>query len=122
MKCSRLHRRDRTDGRDLRSVRVRTLSQGRLLYTVTFALASLPARRSGRCRALTFISAVLAVVLGPEHLAHPCEEVLSQRLRLFRRQDLIRALDVEQRSEEHTSELQSRENLVCRLLLEKKKI
>src|SRR5690606_40997189 len=26
------------------------------------------------------------------------------------------------RSEEHTSELQSRENLVCRLLLEKKKI
>src|SRR5690606_40860873 len=28
---------------------------------------------------------------------------------------------VECRSEEHTSELQSRENLVCRLLLEKKK-
>src|SRR5690606_41643761 len=27
----------------------------------------------------------------------------------------------EHRSEEHTSELQSRENLVCRLLLEKKK-
>src|SRR5690606_15835751 len=29
--------------------------------------------------------------------------------------------DLHQRSEEHTSELQSRENLVCRLLLEKKK-
>src|SRR5690606_40838404 len=29
--------------------------------------------------------------------------------------------EVSQRSEEHTSELQSRENLVCRLLLEKKK-
>src|SRR5690606_40810427 len=29
--------------------------------------------------------------------------------------------DAEVRSEEHTSELQSRENLVCRLLLEKKK-
>src|SRR5690606_41401223 len=29
--------------------------------------------------------------------------------------------DVAERSEEHTSELQSRENLVCRLLLEKKK-
>src|SRR5690606_41628190 len=28
---------------------------------------------------------------------------------------------ISQRSEEHTSELQSRENLVCRLLLEKKK-
>src|SRR5690606_40401927 len=31
------------------------------------------------------------------------------------------AIDDEARSEEHTSELQSRENLVCRLLLEKKK-
>src|SRR2546428_3457196 len=30
--------------------------------------------------------------------------------------------DEEQRSEEHTSELQSRSDLVCRLLLEKKKI
>src|SRR5207302_3804990 len=33
---------------------------------------------------------------------------------------LLAAIVVE-RSEEHTSELQSRENLVCRLLLEKKK-
>src|SRR5690606_39552535 len=32
-----------------------------------------------------------------------------------------KALQWEPRSEEHTSELQSRENLVCRLLLEKKK-
>src|SRR3712207_7805155 len=31
------------------------------------------------------------------------------------------ALDASQRSEEHTSELQSRQYLVCRLLLEKKK-
>src|SRR5690606_41772573 len=31
------------------------------------------------------------------------------------------AQEQDQRSEEHTSELQSRENLVCRLLLEKKK-
>src|SRR5690606_41336519 len=30
-------------------------------------------------------------------------------------------LQLNRRSEEHTSELQSRENLVCRLLLEKKK-
>src|SRR5690606_39479667 len=33
-----------------------------------------------------------------------------------------RSIGVLVRSEEHTSELQSRENLVCRLLLEKKKI
>src|SRR3712207_8260863 len=33
----------------------------------------------------------------------------------------LRALRVRSRSEEHTSELQSRQYLVCRLLLEKKK-
>src|SRR5436309_5658347 len=36
-------------------------------------------------------------------------------------QFLYTALSIRLRSEEHTSELQSRENLVCRLLLEKKK-
>ena len=35
--------------------------------------------------------------------------------------ELFALVDVGQRSEEHTSELQSRTNLVCRLLLEKKK-
>src|SRR3712207_9233688 len=40
--------------------------------------------------------------------------------RLARRQPLERA-HVDERSEEHTSELQSRQYLVCRLLLEKKK-
>src|SRR5215475_2773324 len=38
-----------------------------------------------------------------------------------RRQGRPRAPVAARRSEEHTSELQSRENLVCRLLLEKKK-
>src|SRR2546421_4877914 len=36
-------------------------------------------------------------------------------------QDALRALSFSSRSEEHTSELQSRSDLVCRLLLEKKK-
>src|SRR5690606_40657239 len=38
--------------------------------------------------------------------------------------DLVNAdpREIVWRSEEHTSELQSRENLVCRLLLEKKKL
>src|SRR3712207_7934892 len=35
--------------------------------------------------------------------------------------NLVRALGALDRSEEHTSELQSRQYLVCRLLLEKKK-
>src|SRR5690606_40199081 len=34
--------------------------------------------------------------------------------------DMLAAVSESVRSEEHTSELQSRENLVCRLLLEKK--
>src|SRR5690606_40287771 len=45
--------------------------------------------------------------------------------RAVRRGRLLRAVrhhHVRLRSEEHTSELQSRENLVCRLLLEKRKI
>src|SRR5437870_10009497 len=37
------------------------------------------------------------------------------------RKDLARACEMGRRSEEHTSELQSRGHLVCRLLLEKKK-
>src|SRR5437667_3684978 len=35
--------------------------------------------------------------------------------------DLRRPVELEERSEEHTSELQSHHDLVCRLLLEKKK-
>src|SRR5690606_40708886 len=39
------------------------------------------------------------------------------------REEAVRVRQFERvRSEEHTSELQSRENLVCRLLLEKKKM
>src|SRR5207302_7737414 len=40
-------------------------------------------------------------------------------LPLFTGDDVLRFHDMVRRSEEHTSELQSRENLVCRLLLEK---
>src|SRR5690606_40137122 len=35
---------------------------------------------------------------------------------------VLTTIVITMRSEEHTSELQSRENLVCRLLLEKKKV
>src|SRR5690606_41155017 len=39
----------------------------------------------------------------------------------FELAQFYQSLGLQKRSEEHTSELQSRENLVCRLLLEKKK-
>src|SRR6266403_6131067 len=44
---------------------------------------------------------------------HPAPRALCQRG--------LHDLEVRERSEEHTSELQSRRDLVCRLLLEKKK-
>src|SRR5439155_21871424 len=49
-------------------------------------------------------------------IADPPLEIQASRLRSGRRRDAV-----DPRSEEHTSELQSRGHLVCRLLLEKKK-
>src|SRR5438093_13774933 len=64
-----------------------------------------------------------------KRVIHGLEDVLPQpedsSARLEDKVRLLRALaahvDAESRSEEHTSELQSLTNLVCRLLLEKKK-
>src|SRR6266853_6863080 len=48
----------------------------------------------------------------------PAEEVAEQRFQPVRSRPVVL---LGNRSEEHTSELQSQSNLVCRLLLEKKK-
>src|SRR2546430_7603684 len=45
-----------------------------------------------------------------------------ERFHHIRRRGEIRRRQGDPRSEEHTSELQSQSNLVCRLLLEKKKV
>src|SRR2546429_7274144 len=56
-----------------------------------------------------------------DHFPHH-EETVPLRLRHRpENEDLDLAPDQSERSEEHTSELQSRLHLVCRLLLEKKK-
>src|SRR3712207_7042779 len=57
---------------------------------------------------------------GPAHRLPPLRRQREQRGLLARRERLERLL-AGRRSEEHTSELQSRQYLVCRLLLEKKK-
>src|SRR2546430_3178331 len=69
---------------------------------------------------------VVGLVEGPEPGALEVGELRRHRRQRIHeahsRQLLERqAVPGEQRSEEHTSELQSQSNLVCRLLLEKKK-
>src|SRR3712207_7694885 len=56
---------------------------------------------------------------GPERRRRPAEE-RSARPGLGRQHDGVTGEPSRGRSEEHTSELQSRQYLVCRLLLEKK--
>src|SRR2546430_7915150 len=62
----------------------------------------------------------LALPAGPELLVKFHEAHCSFD-RLFFRLQLKLRVPTDYRSEEHTSELQSQSNLVCRLLLEKKK-
>src|SRR5690606_41267892 len=88
-------------------------------------LPSFPTRRSSDLAKLTafvFSLATLALVV-PLWLSYDPD---GERLQQTSSMDWIPAWGIHisfgiDRSEEHTSELQSRENLVCRLLLEKKK-
>src|SRR5690606_2720019 len=69
-------------------------------------------------------SAVLVGMLKNSSLYNPIrrkELVLNRRNTVLGQMAKYDYITEKQRSEEHTSELQSRENLVCRLLLEKKK-
>src|SRR5258708_13206179 len=58
---------------------------------------------------------------GPELVAHGGEKVRLVLQCPFKLRALVANLADQARSEEHTSELQSPDHLVCRLLLEKKK-
>src|SRR5258708_27892113 len=55
------------------------------------------------------------------HICGRREEVLEQTAAELSAKGSIHAIPCDVRSEEHTSELQSPDHLVCRLLLEKKK-
>src|SRR5690606_42104836 len=76
--------------------------------------------RAGRITGRTTLETLPPPLLQdrPAHHLRPGLRAPIQRTML---EGLQSAATVGQRSEEHTSELQSRENLVCRLLLEKKK-
>src|SRR5690606_39929499 len=98
-------------------VRLRPVRRGRLLqrHRRRRDLHSFPTRRS---------SDLLLSGQGIQHAVYRF-----QMFRLIVAHALETGADIQEipqfralRSEEHTSELQSRENLVCRLLLEKKKL
>src|SRR5690606_40499716 len=95
-------------------------------------LHSFPTRRSSdlakpsRCRAqigrcmktltLAGLAAALAAAAAGPAFSAPASCDIPKAANV--RPGGLTALKAEERSEEHTSELQSRENLVCRLLLE----
>src|SRR2546428_10254977 len=81
-------------------------------YTTLFRSPTVPRTVVGHLRS----AAQRALHLGGD-AARPVRRVLADVKRARRRAVLLAAW----RSEEHTSELQSRSDLVCRLLLEKKK-
>src|SRR5436309_8769069 len=80
----------------------------RLWFSSTFTFATLTAPAFSRA---TSSSSGAIILHGPHHSA--------QKSTITGLSSCVSSRS--KRSEEHTSELQSRENLVCRLLLEKKK-
>src|SRR5204862_7984029 len=94
-------------------------------------LHSFPTRRSSDLRPLNrasrstfnfrtflWIRVVLCLVASAAAIAQPAEPSVLER---YYREARTALAEKRLRSEEHTSELQSRRDLVCRLLLEKKK-
>src|SRR5690606_41326535 len=80
--------------------------------------------RSGELHHHAVVALALDHRLGHADLVHAVAQggdVLVDRVDRDLAQLRLRQPGGDARSEEHTSELQSRENLVCRLLLEKKK-
>src|SRR5690606_5148398 len=99
-------------------------SNGKLLNKYAVVTAS----DNGVCKAisLAFAKEGAHIVMVYNHQKHEKElkEIVKKIEKIGRKVWLFRSCTFDEfkcRSEEHTSELQSRENLVCRLLLEKKK-
>src|SRR2546429_3485808 len=80
--------------------------------------------RSGDKKEDRFNGVLLVHTTQPEAAQRVIEELLQRQARRWRLAEIVPAeagRSTLERSEEHTSELQSRLHLVCRLLLEKKK-
>src|SRR3712207_8936698 len=86
-------------------------------YTTLFRSVHVGARAAPRLvvAGVRALAAAVGVRVGDLKAPEPDARALDLQRRL------LRLADAQRRSEEHTSELQSRQYLVCRLLLEKKK-
>src|SRR5947209_11580460 len=88
-------------------------------YTTLFRSEPGDVLEPGSDRELLCDQRLLALFQHPAPLLEPAGTLLQPRQPLL--DHLLAPLALAARSEEHTSELQSRQYLVCRLLLEKKK-
>src|SRR5690606_42124771 len=89
------------------------------VYGAPLDLPSFPTRRSSDLGSRSVLSFLRADRGSDSRSRSACRSGVRPKSECLRRR-FPDARDL-RRSEEHTSELQSRENLVCRLLLEKKK-
>src|SRR5256885_4537961 len=92
------------------------------LFPYTTLFRSLLERNGELLRALEHVSLKVLRLESEEHdkLSFDCNNFKSLRAQELKLAAEVAAERVHKRSEEHTSELQSPCNLVCRLLLEKK--
>src|SRR5258708_12207536 len=77
-------------------------------------------RRPPRSTLFPYTTLFRSVLARPQHLPARTGRRRQQRFRRRVELEVGAQVDQQQRSEEHTSELQSPDHLVCRLLLEKK--
>src|SRR5260370_9428885 len=78
-------------------------------------------RRPPRSTLFPYTTLFRSIVIRVAEIECDIRTVRPQLERLFKRRGRFGPFPLAPRSEEHTSELQSHLNLVCRLLLEKKK-
>src|SRR5690606_40184679 len=99
-----------------------SMSLSSTLFPYTTLFRSVAGANSSLSISCENLGTVLAGGTGKPSSPHPCSHTMPTHA--IRRTQILFFICyrfIFSRSEEHTSELQSRENLVCRLLLEKKK-
>src|SRR3989442_6689288 len=105
-----------------RSIASRRFTRAKAACTRRTSSRSSVSGRAMSCGVCAHANAPTSISRSRGHAGeHVVERLVGQRADLVAGERLDRMLHHDRRSEEHTSELQSRPHLVCRLLLAKKK-